>query len=108
MFKGTIIENSLNDKSILEKVQIQKTYYSGNWILHDVFVEEGRISELSKYLADGPWYIHLWEPGKDDIKVVFKNKVFDIKFSDKFTWTDVVAYGKSIGIPEEQLDFPIN
>ncbi len=107
MYKGTIIESSLTDKSILAKVQIQKTYQSGDWILHDVLVEAELISELSKYLADGPWYIHLWESGKDDVKVVFKDKIFDVKFSDKSTWTDAVAYGKSIGIPDEQLDFPI-
>lgn len=108
MFKGTIIENSLSDKSILEKVQVQKTYQSGSWTLHDVLVDENKVSELSKYLADGPWYIHLWEPGKDDVKVVFKDKIFDIKFSDKSTWAEAVAYGKTIGIPDEQLDFPID
>src|ERR1041385_4364477 len=108
MFKGTIIENSLNDRSILEKLQIQKTYQSGSWILHDVFVDEHQIPELSTNLADGPWYIHVWEPGKDDVKVVFKNKVFDITFSDKASWIDAIAYGKSLGIPDEQLDFPID
>jgi hypothetical protein len=107
MYKGTIIENSLSDKSILAKIQIQKTYQSGDWIPHDVLVETEQIPELSRYLADGPWYIHLWGPGQDDIKVVFKNKVFDIKFSDKSTWVDAVVYGKSIGIPDEQLDFLI-
>lgn len=108
MYKGTIIENSLRDRKILDNVRVEKTYHSGDWTLHDVLIEENQIAELSKYLDDGPWYIHLWESGKDEIKVVFKNRVFDIKFSDKSTWTDTVAYGKSIGIPEEQLDFPID
>lgn len=107
MFKGTIIENSLSNKNILEKVSIEKTYQSGVWLLHDVLVEEEQIPELSKYLADGPWYIHLWEQGSDDVKVIFKGKIFDIKFSDKSSWADAIAYGKSIGIPQEQLDFPI-
>lgn len=108
MYKGTIIENSLSDKNILSKVKIQNTRHADDWILHDVLAEEASISELSKSLADGPWYIHLWKPGKDDVKVIFKNKIFDIKFSDKSTWTDAVGYGKSIGIPDEQLDFPID
>ena len=72
MYKGTIIENSLSDKSILDKIKIEKTYQS------------------------------------DEIKVIFKNKVFTIKFSDKSTWSEAISYGKSIGIPEEQLDFPID
>lgn len=44
---------------------------------------------------------------EDNVKVIFKNKIFEIKFSDKSTWNEAVAYGKSIGIPDEQLDFPI-
>ena len=39
--------------------------------------------------------------------VVFKDKIFTIKHSDKSTRKDVVEYGKSVGIPEEQLDFVI-
>jgi hypothetical protein len=108
VLKGTIVENSLNNKDILNKVKIEKTYNSGNWVLHDVFVDENQIPELQKHLSSGPWYVHLWEQGKDDIKVVFKEKVFDIKFRDKSTWQDAIAYGKSIGIREEQLDFPID
>ncbi len=107
MFKGTIIENSLNDKSALEKVQIEKTYRSGNWILHDVLVREEQIEQLSKYLAHGPWYMHFWEPGHDTVKVVFKNRIFSISSKDKSTWVDALAHGKSIGIPDDQLDFPV-
>ncbi len=108
MYKGTIIENSLKDKNILSKIQIQHTRQAGGWILHDVLTEEVLIPELSESLAEGPWYIHLWEPSKDKVKVIFKGKVFDIQFSDKSTWNDAVTYGKSIGIPDEQLDFPID
>ena len=108
MFKGTVVENSLVDKKVLESINIEKTYQSGDWILYDVLVNEQQIVRLSKSLANGSWYMHFWEPGNDDIKVVFRNKIFDIKFSDKSTWTDAVAYGKSIGIPDEQLDFLIN
>lgn len=108
MLKGTIIENSLANKTILDEVKIDNTRQSDDWILHDVWIDKKQIPELSRSLADGPWYIHLWRPGEDTVTVIFKNKTFTIKFSDKSTWTDAVAYGKSIGIPEEQLDFPID
>lgn len=108
MLKGTIIENSLSNKNILKKVRINKTWKSGDWILHSMEIDKKRISDLSESLANGPWYIHLWEPGKDNVEVIFKNKIFTIKFSDKSTWVDAVAYGKSIDIPDEQLDFPID
>ncbi len=108
MYKGTIIENSLNNKDILKKVRINKTWKDGDWILHSISLDEDQIPELSNSLDNGPWYIHLWYQGKDDVKVIYKDKVFDIKFSDKSTWTDAVEHGKTLGIPEEQLDFPID
>ena len=107
LYKATIVENSLSDKSILNTLKIEKTWQSGDWVLHDVFVEDNKISALSKYLAEGPWYIHFWVPGKDTVKVLSKNKLFDIQHSDKSTWAEAITYGKSIGIPEEQLDFII-
>ena len=108
MLKGTIIENSLADKKILKTLQIDKTWNAGDWILHSIRINKSRIKELSESLKNEPWYIHLWESGKDDVTVIFKNKIFTIKFSDKSTWTDAVAYGKSLGIPAEQLDFLID
>lgn len=107
MLKGTIIENSLKDKSILDRVQIEKTWHAGDWILHDVLVDEETAQNIGEYLSDGPWYIHFWESGKDDVLVVFKDKIFHITYSDKTTWTDAIAHGKSIGVPDEQLDFQI-
>ncbi|MBP9836978.1 MAG: hypothetical protein KBC78_04065 [Candidatus Pacebacteria bacterium] len=108
MYKGTIIENSLSDKNILHEVKIIRTWQSSKWTLHDVLIEEDQIPKLSNSLSDGPWYIHVWKPGNDKIKVIYKNKIFQINYSDKSTWKDAVDYGKSIGIPEEQLDFVIN
>ena len=108
MLKGTIVENSLADKSILQKIKVEKTYQSGSWTLYDVLVNENTIPELAKALGIGPWYIHLWELGQDDVLVVFKDKVIPIKHSNKSTWQPAVEFGLSIGIPKEQLDFPID
>jgi hypothetical protein len=108
MYKGTIIENSLADKKILQQVQIIRTYKTNDWILHDVIVAKDKVPLLSKALDEGPWYIHLWLEGSDDIRVIFKNRTFWIKASDPLTWKDAIKYGKSISIPEEQLDFKIN
>lgn len=107
MLKGTIIENSLLSKDILSKVTILRTYHAEDWILHDVLLEENLISELSSSLAVGPWYIHVWEPGTDDVTVIFKNKIFKINYTDKSTWVDAIAYGISIGIPREQLSLKL-
>jgi hypothetical protein len=105
MYKGTIVENSLADRNILKRVKIIKTWQSEDWILQDVLAEETQLEELGKALSDGPWYMNFWIPDSDEMKVVYKNKVFDLKISDKSTWSEAIVYGKSIGIPEEQLDF---
>ena len=105
VFKGIIIENSLKDKSILDKVKIEKRYQSGSWILYNVLVNEEQIVQLSQSMVPGPWYMHFWEPGDDDFRVVFKDTIFTMKSGDTSTWTDALAYGRSIGIPEDQMDF---
>lgn len=108
MRKGTIVENSLRDKSILDTVLINRTWTSGSWTLHDVEIEEDAAFEIGTYLNDGPWYIHFWQPGQDDVLVVFKDRHFWTKHSDKATWSDAIEYGKALGIPEQQLDFVID
>ena len=107
MFTGTIIENSLTDKSILEKLRICKSWEDGDWRLYNVDATLKEAELMGEYLAEGPWYIHFWKHGEDDVLVVFKHKSFWIKYSDKETWKEVVEYGKSLGIPPEQLDFVI-
>ena len=107
MYKGTIIDNGLSNKDILKKLRVNKTWQDGDWTLHSVSLDEDQVAELSSSLDSGPWYIHIWKQGQDDVKVIFKDKIFDIKFSDKSTWAEAVEHGKTLGIPEEQLDFPI-
>lgn len=107
-YQGTIIENSLTDKAILESIKVIKHYEAGDWSLHDVAVNEDQIKKLGEYLADGPWYMHFWQPKKDDVIVVFKDKTFIIKHSNKDTWNEAIAYGKSKGIPEDQMTFEIH
>ncbi|MEA2701736.1 MAG: hypothetical protein QOE22_445 [Candidatus Parcubacteria bacterium] len=106
MLKGTIIEQSLDDKDMLSQVQITRTWREGDRVLHDVLVEQGRVPDLARCLADGPWYIHLWTPGEDEFLVLFKEKTFRVRRSDPGSLEDAVAYGKSRGIPEKELDFP--
>ena len=108
IMKGIIIENSLADKSIITDAEIIRTWEDRSWKLREVKVSKEWAENFGKYLNDGPWYVHFWEPESDDVLIVFKNKNFTIKHSDKSTWAEAIEYGKSIGIPEEQLDFLID
>lgn len=107
MLQGTIIENSLIDPSVLSDLSVLKSWPSGSWNLHQVQLDRQQALQLANNLSVGPWYMHFWEHGKDDILVIFKDRTFDIRYSEKSTWNEAVAYGRSIGIPEEQLDFHI-
>jgi hypothetical protein len=40
--------------------------------------------------------------------VVFRNKTFNQKVTDKTTWEPAIQYGLSIGVPKEQLDFIVD
>lgn len=104
-YEGTVIENSLKDKSILERLAIVKTWDDDDWILHDVVVDEKEMVQIQKALDDGPWYVHFWSNESDEIFVIFKEKSFTIRKSNRDSWEEAISYGLSIGIPQSQLDF---
>ncbi len=48
------------------------------------------------------FYCHFYRG--NELIVVFKEKVFRMT-TDRPTWGDALAYGRSLGIPDRQLDF---
>lgn len=105
VYEGTIIKESLKNASILDDLRIISEWQDEDWHLYKVEVGEEYFERLSSALLDGPWYMHFWNG--NDIAVVFKSRVFHIKANDRTTWSLAVEYGKSLGIPESQLDFLI-
>lgn len=110
-YKGTIVEESLLDNRLLNSFRISNVRISNaekpedRWHLYEVEATPEQIDELATRLKPTGWYTHFWQG--DGVTVVFPNKKFDIKYSDQSTWKDAIAYGESIGIPTEQLDFRI-
>lgn len=110
-YKGTIVEESLEDNRILNEVQVLSSRISKDdspadrWHLYNVKVSKEDIQKISKYIKPGKWYMHFWR--NKDVVAVFKDKVFEFNYDDKSTWKEVVAYGQSLGIPDKQLDFII-
>lgn len=74
--------------------------------MHTVLVSPEYIERLAQNLKEGTWYAHFWY-GRSVI-VVFKSKTFHFNFDNKVNWKDTLEYGMALGIPEEQLDFPID
>jgi hypothetical protein len=91
-WKGIVISESLEEPSLLNEFDVYKA----------------RISRRDELIDDNGtkrgWYGHFWKGQK--LLAVFQKKKFEFQAKDKSTWKEVVEYGKSIGIPEEQLDFP--
>ncbi len=106
-YTGTIVAESLIDKSVLDGLKVIESEVSPNlgWHLFTVEVLLEEIQSISKNIESNKWYMHFWK-GRDVI-VVFKDKTFEFNYDDKESWKPVIEYGLSIGIPQEQLDFPI-
>lgn len=107
-YKGIIIEESLVDVNILKEAQIIGSSVSedGEWHMHTVLVSPKYLEQLAQKLKDGTWYAHFWN--EHEVTAVFKGKTFRFNFDDKDSWRDTLEYGRSLGIPEDQLDFPID
>ncbi len=110
-YVGTIVEESLLDNRILNKLKIKSVRISSaenplnRWHLYSVEVDDKDIDLISKNLKSTKWYAHFWKGNK--VIAVFKDKTFNFDYNKKETWKQAVEYGLSIGIPKEQLDFKI-
>lgn len=110
-YKGTIVQESLIDDRQLNDFEVIKFKVTDDekpenrWHLFTVVALEEDIKKLASNLKPEKWYAHFWNG--DDVIAIFPNKTFNFKHSDKSTWMEAVNYGKSLGIPEEQLDFLI-
>lgn len=113
-YHGIIINVSLKDKSFLKTLEIigQKKAFLNWLVLYKVSVRpesiDSIIQNLQSNLVEQFWfsvhnfYCHFYRD--DELIVVFKKKLFRVK-TDPGTWHEVIAFGKSLGIPAKQLDF---
>jgi len=110
-WRGVVIEESLNEKSLLKKVRIIATKISKlekeNRIMtfHKIEIpdaEKQEYIENVKKLIKNSFYMHLCKGG--EMIVVFKDKVFTFKKSDP-ELLKAREYGKSVGIIAEQMPF---
>lgn len=108
-YLGTIVEESLEDSRVLNDFHILNVRITNEdnpadrWHLYKVETTPEQLQKLSSVLKPEKWYAHFWSG--DEMIVVFRDKTFTQKVSDKSTWEPAIQYGLSIGIPKEQLDF---
>jgi hypothetical protein len=117
-YKGVIIEESLENKDILNKISIlatkkeivtekHKTPWIRQWTLHTVEIDLDSAEEIAREISKSLDSIHDWYADFKNDKshyVVFRNKVFKIDLA-KPKYRDAMEYGIKHGIPWYQLDF---
>lgn len=118
-YKGTIIEESLENKDVLKNVNIistkveevteeHKTPWIKQWTLDTVEISENQADFIAQELSQSLDSKHNWYADfKNDNfhYIIFRNKVFKVDRLDKEQYNKVVKYGISLGIPDYQLDF---
>ena len=120
-YRGTIIEESLGDKSILNKVKIigtrvekvterHKTPWLKQWTICTIEIPEARAGALAEVISQSiareyghAWYVDF----KNDRThyIIFLEKVFKVDRKSEDAYRKAVEYGISLGIPKYQLDF---
>lgn len=118
-YSGIIIEESLDYKSVLEKLKVLKTEiepvteshqtpFVKQWTMHTVDISECDLDEITEEIGKSLDKEHAWFA---DFKnehyhyVIFLNKVFKVDLTKSSQYDEVVEYGLKLGIPKHQLGF---
>ena len=114
MWKGVIIEESLEDKSLLSLVKIissrQTTLENeserGVLTFHSVELKDSNLDEFietaQKSIKDS-FYIHICKDS--EMIVIFRNKVFRFSSDNLEGLNEAREYGISVGVFKEQMPF---
>jgi len=120
-FKGTVIEESLEDKNVLSKVKIVSTRISQvtdehqtpwlkQWTLHKVEIELSEVDNIALQVSKsldrehgGSWYADF----KNNVThyVIYRDRVFKINRTKLDEYLEARKYGLGLGIPSHQIDF---
>lgn len=118
-YSGVIIEESLEDKGVLEDVKIletevepvtekHKTPWIKQWTLHTVEIPGSLADSVAEEISQALDHEHSWYAdfkNHDFHYIIFRSKVFKVDRSKKEQYDAVTKYGISLGIPDYQLDF---
>jgi len=120
-YAGTIIEESLENKDVLKRLNItstkiekvtdeHQTPWLSQWTLHAVEIPENEAEAIAKKISDCLDYSHgssWYADFKNDRfhYIIYRGKIFKIDLRNPLLYKDAKQYGMSLGIPEYQVDF---
>ena len=118
-YSGALLAESLRPGAVLDGIPLTVTKIHraalGNaeagqpelWTVIEFEVAAVRSSELaevlSRLLLEGSWYCDF--RSTDDVFVVFGGRVFRYPRGDRAARARAEEYGRSVGVPEAQLDW---
>ncbi len=123
MFKGVIIEESLEDKSVLKKFPVLKTEteqvterfgtpWLKEWHLHTIEVPEDKIANFAEEVrraldtARHNWYADF--RNEKTHYIIFPRRIFVVDRTKREQYQGASDYGVSLGVPPHQVDFTKN
>ncbi|MFA6513724.1 MAG: hypothetical protein WCT50_00335 [Patescibacteria group bacterium] len=116
-YRGDIIEESLENKDILKKLNViatrvakvvdkHQTPWLTQWTLDTIEVGDDEADNLAEELSRALESKHGWYIDYRNDRyhyVIFKNKFFKLNRSKKSDYEEMISYGLSKGTPSYQL-----
>ena len=119
-YSGALLAESLRPDAVLDGIPLTVTRIyravlgiaeAGQpelWTVFEFEVPADRARELaealSRLLLEGSWYCDF--RSADEVFVVFSGRVFRYPRGDRAARAQAEEYGRSVGVPEAQLDWP--
>jgi len=118
-YHGTIIEESLENKTVLNHLKIVNTRIENvtkkhqtpwllEWTLHTVEIKEKDALKIAEEIRHSLDTEHNWYAdykNKTYHYIIFRGKIFKIERDSAKQYAEVKKYGIALGIPEHQVDF---
>lgn len=106
-YHGILVDAAFTDKRFPESFKLFARKQAGEWTLFGVEIlreelDQAILSIQAEMRADEPFYGHLYDD--ETLIAIFKRRVFRLT-PHRSSWEEIKEYGKSLNIPEEQLDF---
>lgn len=112
-YHGILLDTEFVDQDFIRRFAIlgQRKSEANAWTAYLVEVDTQNIletaREVQRNLKSGPWYAHFYNNRDNIMVVLFQDKTFEVT-KDPENWGPIREYGRSLGIPEDQLTFHPN
>lgn len=106
-FHGILVDAAFTDKKFPETFKLFARKEDGDWTFFGVKIPRKELDQAIQSIraamrTDEPFYGHLYDD--DTLIAIFKKQVFRVT-PHRSSWDEIKGFGKSLNIPEEQLDF---